>query len=280
MNIKYSYNTLVYSNEDINKSIQRLAKFGYDFVDFVGEPEEQDINIINKSLRENNIEASSICGVFNESRDLVSSSSDIRKNAINYIKDCIDFAVAINAKYISVSATANMKIRPEADVDIEKKWAIEGLEIAGKYAEEKGIKLTLEPWNRYETYLINRMDQALEIVNQVNLPSVGCMADTYHMNIEEESIADAIKLASESNKLFYVHIADSNRKAPGYGHIDFSKIAQALKEVQYEGVLSMELLPAAADPFMVLEGDGSPEFFDQYTKNSIEFLKRLFKEVK
>jgi len=278
MNIKYSYNTLVYANENITESIERLAKFKYDFVDFIGEPDELDVEEINKSLTENNIKASSICAIFNNQRDLVSSNELIRKNTVNYIKKCVDFADAINASYISVSATANMKIRPEADKETEIKWAIEGLKEAGEYAFQKDIKLTLEPWNRYETYLVNRIEQAMGIINEVNLPSVGCMADTYHMNIEEESIPNALKLAGD--KLFYVHIADSNRKAPGYGHINFDNVTSALKEINYEGVLSMELLPAAADPFMILEGEGSPEFFDQYTRDSIVFLKKLFEEEK
>lgn len=276
MTIKYSYNTLVYANEDITQSIERLAKFGYDFVDFVGELAQQDVDKINKSLKENNIGASSICALFTAERDLVSSNPKIRENAINYIKECVDFAAAIHASYISVSATANMKIRPEVDIDTEIQWAVEGLKIAGEYAGQQGIKLTLEAWNRYETYLVNRMEQSLNIVNQVNLPSVGCMADTYHMNIEEDNIADALRLTGD--KLYYVHIADSNRKAPGYGHIDFTEVAKALKDINYDGVLSMELLPAAADPFMVLEGTGSPEFFDQYTKDSVIYLKKLFEE--
>lgn len=277
MDIKYSYNTLVYAGEDITKGIERLARYGYDFVDFVGEPETQDVKKIVASLKKNKIGASSICALFNEKRDMVSSNPSIRENTVKYIKDCVDFAAAIDAKYISVQVTANMKIRPEADNETEIKWAVEGLKDAGQYALEHGIKLTLEAWNRYETYLVNRMEQALEIVNKVNLPSVGCMADTFHMNIEEESISDAIRLTGD--KLYYVHIADSSRKAPGYGHIDFKPIAQALKDINYSGVLSMELLPAAADPFMVLEGKGSPEFFDQYTEDSIKFLKNLFAEV-
>lgn len=278
MNIKYSYNTLVYAGEDITKGIERLAKYGYDYVDFIGEPEHQKPKKILKSLETNNIEASSICALFTKERDLVSSTESIRKNTIKYIKDCVDFAEAIGAKCISVQATANMKIKPEADRVTEINWAIEGLKNAGMYALEKGVKLTLEAWNRYETYLVNRMEQALEIVNKVDLPSVGCMADTYHMNIEEDNIADAIRLTGD--KLFYVHVADSNRKAPGRGHIDFKAFAKALKDIDYNGTLSMELLPAAADPFMVLEGEGSPEFYDQYTKESIQFLKNLFKEEK
>ncbi len=276
MSVKFSYNTLVYAGENITDSIKRLAKYGYDYVDFVGEPKNYDVNEINKSLIENKIEASSICALFTAERDLVSSNPDIRNNTISYIKQCVDFAVNIGAKYISVSATANMKIHPEADKKTETQWAVDGLREAGLYALEKGIKLTLEAWNRYETYLVNKLEDSLAIVNQVDLPSVGVMGDTFHMCIEETNIGQAFELCKD--KLFYVHIADSNRKAPGYGHIDFSEVKRALKKINYNGVLSMELLPAAADPFMVLQGEGSPEFFDQYTKDSIEFLRNLFKE--
>lgn len=272
--IKYSYNTLVYAGEDIEKSIARLSKFGYDGVEFVGEPETMDVKKIRELLDKYNMEASSICGIYTPERDLVSSNENIRKNAINYIKQCVDFAFAIGSKNISVTPTACMKIRPEVDIKTEWSWAVEGIREAGEYAGEKGIRLSVEAWNRYETYLVNRLEQSLAIVNEVDLPNVGCMGDTFHMNIEEENIADAFRLVGK--KLYYVHIADSNRAAPGRGHIDFKAIAQALIEIGYEGWLSMELLPAAADPFMVLKGARCDEFYDQYTKESIDFLKKLF----
>ncbi|WP_409305060.1 TIM barrel protein [Peribacillus sp. SCS-155] len=272
--IKYSYNTLVYAGEDIEVGIKRLAKYGYDGVDFVGEPETMDAERITKLLKENNIEASSICAIYTPERDLVSSNEKIRKNAVNYICQCVDFAAKIGAKGISVTPTACMKIRPEADIKQEWTWAVEGLKEAGSYALEHGIRLTVEAWNRYENYLINRLEQSLALVKEVDLPNVGCMGDTYHMNIEEEDIAEAFRLVGD--KLFYVHIADSNRAAPGRGHIDFEPIAAALKEIGYKGYLSMELLPAAADPFMVLNGERCEEFYDQYTEESINFLKKLF----
>jgi len=272
--IKYSYNTLVYAGEDIEQGIARLSKFGYDGVDFVGEPEAMDTKRINELLNKYNIEASSICAIYTPERDLVSSDEKIRKNAVSYIKQCVDFASTIGAKSISVTPTACMKIRPETDIKTEWSWAVEGIRNAGKYAGEKGIRLTVEAWNRYETYLVNRLEQSFAMVNEVDLPNVGCMGDTFHMNIEEENIANAFRLVGK--KLYYVHIADSNRAAPGRGHIDFKPIAEALKEIGYEGYLSMELLPAAADPFLVLKGTRCDEFYDLYTKESIEFLKRLF----
>jgi sugar phosphate isomerase/epimerase len=272
--IKYSYNTLVYAGEDIADSIARLAKYGYDGVDFVGEPETMNVERIKTLLTKHKIEASSICGIYTPERDLVSSNENIRGNAVTYIKQCTDFASAIGAKSISVAPTACMRIHPEADIKTEWAWAVGGIRDAGRYAGNKGIRLTVEPWNRYETYLVNRLEQSLAMVNEVDLPNVGCMGDTFHMNLEEKDISEAFRLAGK--KLYYVHIADSNRAAPGRGHIDFSSIAKALKEIDYQGYVSMELFPAAADPFMLLKGGRCEEFYDQYTRESIEYLKKLF----
>jgi sugar phosphate isomerase/epimerase len=273
--IRISYNTLVYAGEDISKGIVRLAKFGYDGVDFVGEPSQYDTAKIRTLLNENKIEASSICAIFNSERDFVSSSPKIRAQAIQYVKDCVDFATVIQAKAISVQATACMKINAEAGEEEEWAWGVSGIREAGLYAEEKGIRLTLEAWNRYETYLINRLDQALAMVKEINLPNVGVMGDTYHMNIEETNLGDAIR--NVGDKLYYLHIADSNRAAPGRGHMNFDEIATALRDINYKGWVSMELLPAAANPF---SGKVCKEFYDQYSEESIVFLKRLFDRIK
>lgn len=270
-NIKFAYNTLVYAGEEIEQGIRRIAGFGYDGVEFVGEPAKADVRKILHALEKNNVEASSICALYTPERDLVSSNPAIRKQAVQYLKDCVVFAKSIGAKGISVTPTANMKIHPETDIETELKWAVESIKECGLYAGEHGVRLTIEPWNRYETYLINRMEQSLALVNEINLPNVGCMGDTYHMNIEEIDIAKAF--SKVGNKLYYVHFADSNRAAPGRGHIDFKPIAQALKDIRYEGYISLEILPPLADPF---SGARYEEFYDPYTKESIEYLKSLF----
>ena len=269
--IKISYNTLVYADEDISVGIERLARYGYDGVDIVGEPQNYDTERIRKLLEENKIEASSICAVFNEDRNFASSSEDIRTHAVEYVKSCVDFACEIGAKAISVQATTCMKTKAESDEEAEWKYAVAGLRTAGEYALEKGINLTLEAWNRYETYFINRLEQAKQMVLDIDLPNVGVMADTYHMNIEENNMGDAIRNAGD--KLYYVHLADSNRAAPGRGHIDFDEIARALKDIEYDGWVSFELLPAAADPF---GGKRCEEFYDQYSEESINYVRELF----
>ena len=204
-------------------------------------------------------------------RDFASSDPKIRRQAVQYVKDLVDFASAVGAKAISIQASACMKTVAQGTFEEEWQWACGGIREAGLYAEEKNIRLTLEAWNRYETHFINRLDQALQMVNDIDLKSVGVMGDTYHMNIEESNMGDALRAVGE--KLYYLHIADSNRAAPGRGHIDFGEIAQALNDINYDGWIAMELLPAAADPF---GGKICEEFYDQYTEESVNYLKKLF----
>ena len=114
-------------------------------------------------------------------------------------------------------------------------------------------------------------------VDEVGLPAIGCMADTFHMALEERDIAAAIRLAGP--RLAHVHLADSNRAAPGYGHTDFRPIVQAIADVGYDGWISYELLPAAGDVWGVLSGAGAPEFLDPYTEAAISHTKKLESEL-
>lgn len=275
--MRYAYNTLVYGDEPLQKGIARLARYGYDGAEIVGEPDTMDAAQITGWLESNGIGASGICAIYTPERDLVSSRPEIRRGAVDYVKQCVDFAERLGAEVISVTPTACMKIRPEAEVDQELAWAAEGIREAGFYAGEHGVHLAVEPWNRYETYLVNRVAQSRALVEEVDLPSVGCMADTFHMAIEEVDVAEAMR--SVSDRLYHVHFADSDRAAPGHGHTDFRPIVAALKETGYAGYISFELLPAAGDPFLALTCGKAQEFFDEYTESAISFVKQIEREL-
>ncbi|WP_369018254.1 sugar phosphate isomerase/epimerase [Thermatribacter velox] len=271
---KFAYNTLVYWGEPIEKSIERLAKFGYDGVEFVGEPSMYDTQILRQLLERFGLEAAGICSIYTLERDLASPKEEVRKNALMYLKSVIKMASELGTGVVvDVVPSACMKTVSEAPRNKEIEWVVPAIQEAADYAAELGVRLAIEAWNRYETYFLNRCEQVLDLVHRINRPNVGVWLDTFHMNIEESSIPDAIRLAGK--ELFYLHIADSNRAAPGRGHIDFKPIIEALKDIGYTGYLSMELLPAAADPFSVLKAGGAEEFYDQYTKESIRYLKSL-----
>lgn len=271
--MRYAYNTLVYGQEPLERGIARLARFGYDGVEIVGEPATMDAAAIRNSLDEHGIGASGICAIYTPERDLVSSRAEIRRAAVEYVKQCVDFAVRLGGEVISVTPTACMKIRPEAPVEQELRWAATGIHEAGLYAGEHGIRLAVEPWNRYETYLVNRVEHSLALVEEIDLPSVGCMADTFHMAIEETDVAAALR--SVVHRLYHVHFADSDRAAPGHAHTDFRPLVAVLLEGGYAGFVSFELLPAAGDPFLALAGGRAPEFLDEYTESAIRYVKTI-----
>jgi sugar phosphate isomerase/epimerase len=101
--------------------------------------------------------------------------------------------------------------------------------------------MTLEPLNRYETNFINTLDEGIKFIKKIGLQNVKILADIFHMNIEEVSISKAIIEAK--NYISHVHFADSNRCAPGDGHLNFREIVSSLVRINYNGFVAMEMLP-------------------------------------
>jgi len=140
--------------------------------------------------------------------------------------------------------------------------AVERLHRVIAYAGEKGVRITLEPVNRYESDFINNADDGMKLVKDMGLPNLGLMLDLFHMNIEDPVIEEGLKLAGE--RLWHVHIADTNRLYPGAGHMDFGRILETLRGMRYDAYLSAELFPLP---------DG-----DTAAKKTMEFLKHHLDE--
>src|SRR6202000_587719 len=101
-------------------------------------------------------------------------------------------------------------------------------------------RIVIEPWNRYETYLINRLDQAVRMTREIDLPNVGVKGDLFHMNIAAPDIAGAIR--ATGSLLWHLDVADSTRAAPGVGHLDLVAVMAALGDIGFDGILNFELL--------------------------------------
>ncbi len=120
-------------------------------------------------------------------------------------------------------------------------WLAEALEELAPRAQAHGVPLLLEPLNRYETNLLNNVADALALLDKLSARNVKLLCDLFHMNIEEVSIAEAIRRAGA--RVGHVHLADSNRRAVGFGHTDIAPVVQALREVGFNGYVSGEILP-------------------------------------
>jgi sugar phosphate isomerase/epimerase len=146
------------------------------------------------------------------------------------------------------------KVTPDATEEEEWKWVVDATKECFEHSQKKGVRIAIEPLNRFETYFFNRAAQALALAEAVH-PDCGVCLDAFHLNIEEENMYDAIRSAGK--RLFDFHVADNNRFAAGLGHLDWAKIIGTLKEIGYDGAVTNEFVapvdrtPAAKYPEMV-----------------------------
>lgn len=170
-----------------------------------------------------------------EGISLSSPEEDLRQKALERIKDHAHLIGILDANAVIIIGSMR---GDGANKDARFLLRDALREVAGEYPT---IKFALEPLNRYESALINTVEEALGLLAEINLPDIGLLFDTFHANIEERSFAESIRLAGK--KIFHVHVADSNRFVPGYGHLDFTEVGAALREIDYQGFCCLESLP-------------------------------------
>ena len=288
--MKYSISNWIYGDEPLRKTFERLHKYGYNGIELMGEPDVYDVEEVRGLCEEFDLGVLSIAGMYpwpTEERDLANPDPKVRERVVSYLKSCVDFAVALDAPLIIVIPSSVAKTSPVGDFETEGAWveavqrewgyAVQSVKAAAAYAEEKGILLAVEPINRYETFLVNNVDQGLRFVSEVGSPAVKLHLDTFHMNIEERDPAEAIRRAGDL--LINVHIADSNREAVERGHTDFRAIMRALKDIGYEGALAMEPLPPIPDPYIAVRMKRYKPLWDVYAEECIARLRQYEREV-
>ncbi len=163
----------------------------------------------------------------------------IRRKTSARLIEYLDLARPLNAMVILGLIRGRIPdgVRPT----VARRWARDAIRRAADKGARDGIRLVIEPINRYETNFLYNIDETLAFLREVDRPNVGILADTFHMNIEDASISGSLKRAGRA--LFHVHVADSNRWAPGCGHLDFAEILETLTAANYQGYVSVECLP-------------------------------------
>ena len=214
--------------------LAQIAAAGYDAVELaITDPRNISHEGIAGALARNDLRLSSITtGQAAAQEDLSLSSADktIRRRAVERIQAHMHLAKPFVAVVIVGSLQGS---------DGELPLLIESLQECTGH--DRTVRLALEPLNRYESSLVNTTSDASAIVDRVGAENLGLMLDTFHANIEEGSSDAAIRKAGD--RLFHIHLADSNRWVPGHGHLDFEPIWRALEDVRYSGALVVESLP-------------------------------------
>ncbi|MEM2935835.1 MAG: sugar phosphate isomerase/epimerase family protein, partial [Candidatus Bathyarchaeia archaeon] len=171
---------------------------------------------------------------------LASPYRKVREKAVTYITECMELANKLNCSIVQ-AGWAFQGSRLEAPYEITWRNAVRSLKEVGRRAINHGVKFVIEYQNKKDAKLVNTMDDALRILDEVGYDNVLIMADTFHMNLEDPSLEESILKADK--RLGYVHLADSDRLAPGEGSIDFRGFIRALRKIRYEGYLVMEFEP-------------------------------------
>jgi sugar phosphate isomerase/epimerase len=273
---RYSYGISVRSAEELSSPIYRLAELGYDAVELGAELPLVEASRARDLIEGAGLAVSSICPSFTPERDLAHPDPEVRENAMRYLREVTDLANAVGAPVITVAPTAFLRTRPVASESEEWDLAVESIRYAGDYAASVRVDLAIECWNRYGTFLLNRLEQAARLWRETGLANGGILADTYHMNIEERSLPEAIRAAGPLVK--HIHLSDSNRAAPGLGHVDFAAVLQALLDIDYPGYLAFELDPRAAMRSGLVPSERREDPTPYLMEQGIEHLKRLESE--
>jgi sugar phosphate isomerase/epimerase len=261
-------------DEDIETSCRRLQKYGYNGIEFAAEPYKLDAEKCVALMRKYGLDCRSLCGIFDESRDLT-DSGDTGKSAVSYLMDNVDFAVKVGAKIIVVvPSPVGRTAQPVGKTfDELRNNAVKNIREAAYYAQKHDIKFAIEAINRYETYFANTLEKAYSLVNDIGHPAVGIMADLFHMSIEESSFTQSLLMIQD--KLLHVHIADNTREPAGLGHIDFKEILRVLKKIGYNGSLTMEFMYRLADPYSSKEIKTETGVMDKYAIQAIDYIKMV-----
>lgn len=248
---------------DWEKKVEFLAELGYSAVELaVRKPSIVDIEYLDNILNRYSIALSAIGTgqVFlEEGLSLSDSDLAIRNSAVLRIKEHIKIAGIFGSQVI----LGLIRGGNEKGNDEKKFFLMDSCKKVCEFAARDSIAIAIEPINRYETSLLNTVDETIEFIDQIGYEKLKILLDTFHMNIEEKDICESIDRAKDY--ISHLHFADSNRRYIGAGHLDFLKIIKKLKEFNYDSYISGEILPL-------------PDF-DTAARKFLDNTKKLLNEV-
>ena len=276
--VKYGVNFLLWSGDFTKESlplIQKATDMGFDGVEIpIFDPDDVDVKATKDALKASGMECT-CCSILGDDRDLISDDPAIRENAKNYMKECIEISAALGSPiFCGPLYSAVGKLVGRSRTQEEWDLAVTGLKQIAKIAGDNGVTLAIEPLNRFETYFINIAEDAVKLVRDVDHSNIKVHLDTFHMNIEEKDLYEAIKNTGES--LSHMHCCENDRGTPGSGHIDWDGVFKALHELNYDGWIVIESFVPAIEAIAkaaAIWRELAPGGADAVAQDGLKFLK-------
>lgn len=228
---------------DFQANVAKIASWGYDGVELaIRDPELVDADELLRVVSTHSLEVPAIgTGQAWGEEGLSYTDPDpaVRAAAIDRTEAHIPFAARTGA--VIIIGLLRGIVKPGVSQGQAMDWLVEALRDCCAAARPHGVRIALEPICRYETTLVNNAAQGMELLERIGADNMGLLLDTFHMNIEDVVIEEAIRLCGD--RIFHFHVADSNRWYPGAGHLDFESILAALYATGYQGYVSGEFMP-------------------------------------
>jgi D-psicose/D-tagatose/L-ribulose 3-epimerase len=242
--MQFGINTFLFTFPFTNKSAKLFPQFkawGFDSVEIaIDDPAGYDPHFIRAALDRSGLACNTVCGAFGPDRDL-RGTPEQQQNSLNYMMAMLDQMEVLGAKILAgpvYSAVGRAEAVPPREYTRQWKTVVRHLKRLCDYAGEKGMRIAVEPLNRFETDFLNTVDATLSLIADVDSPAIGLHYDTFHMNIEEKFQDQAIRRAGD--RLIHFHACGCDRGTPGHDHIDWKGIAAALRAVKYDGDVTIE----------------------------------------
>ncbi len=281
--MRYGISSLNYAapftDEDV-WTIGRVRSLGFDILEItVWDRDPFDVQAVASELRAHDVEPVVLTQVTPES-SLTDPDAAVRAAGVDHLRYCVDVAESLGAAVISgeiAEGPGILRLRSRDELRADVGRAAPALREAAGYAADRGITLVFEPLNRYESSFCVRSVEAVQLVDAVGSPNFRMMIDTFHANIEEKSIPQAVRTAGD--RLAYLQVMEHDRGVPGTGHLDWRGLRDALEEVGYRGPVVMapgghqSRGPARHLRLWHDAGTSSP---DETAADGLRFLKALF----
>lgn len=242
--MRFSINTVLFVSPFTNKSTKLFAtfkKWGFDAVELlIEDPSHIDPAFVKRELDRHGLACGSICGGMTPGRDLRGPAQS-QRNGVKFLCTLLDYMVTLDCPVLGgpvYSYVGRADAVPPAESRKQWRAVVKNLKLITRHAAARQKLVCLEPLNRFETDFINTVEQGLRMIKAVNNPALKLHLDTFHANIEEKHLDQAIQRAGKH--LAHIHACGCDRGTPGNDHIDWQRINTALKKIGYQGDIVIE----------------------------------------